>query len=76
MSSISNDDGDEKKLAKIEKMKQSRRRRSVMSTNTNSAQGEQIKAMLEQAVGATVDGCLVDGKIKELLLCIGIYFEL
>ena len=32
-----------------------------MSANTNSAQGEQIKAMLEQAVGAAVDGCLVDG---------------
>eukprot|EP00814_Leptocylindrus_danicus_P013853 CAMPEP_0116036820 /NCGR_PEP_ID=MMETSP0321-20121206/21516_1 /TAXON_ID=163516 /ORGANISM="Leptocylindrus danicus var. danicus, Strain B650" /LENGTH=401 /DNA_ID=CAMNT_0003514567 /DNA_START=69 /DNA_END=1274 /DNA_ORIENTATION=- len=64
---ISDDNEDEKKLAKIEKRKQSRRRRSVMSANTNSAQGEQIKAMLEQAVGAAVDGCLVDGTPEERL---------
>ena len=58
----------EENLKRIENKKQARRRRSIsLSTSINSAQSEQIKAMLEDSVGCKVDGILVHGKHDSLL---------
>jgi len=59
---------DKTKLAKIERMKQARRRRSIsLSTSMNSAQSDQIKDILEKSVGSKVSGVLVDGPPEERL---------
>ena len=45
-------------------MKQARRRRSIsLSTSMNSAQSEQIKAILEKSMGSKVEGVLTNGKV-------------
>ena len=54
---------DTKNLAKIERMKEMRRRRSIsLSTSMNSAQSEKIKSILEESIGSKIDGFLVEGR--------------